>query len=265
VNPVTGSNTGDQFFNSLPFDNDDPNQYMGRPNLDHTNQLSFGGSLAVKYGLNVALIGHFYSAGATSLTLDDTSGNAGEIFRTDVTGDGSTGDLVPGTLPGDYMHRIKGSGLNRLINNYNASHAGQPTPAGQALIGAGLLSLQQLQALNGVEQQIATAPTTPINNPAFRAFDATISYPIHLNRLHEGMSLEPAVAMYNITNMSNFGRLAGLLADVNTTGGPVGTVPSFLNGPNTQAVADGNRTQRGSGTFAAGAPRTTEFQLKLNF
>jgi Carboxypeptidase regulatory-like domain len=266
VNPVNASESGDQFFNSLPFDYDDPNQYMGRPNLDHTNQLSFGGSIAVKYGLNVALIGHFYSAGATSLTLDQGSGDAGEIFRTDVTGDGSTGDLVPGTLPGDYMHRIKGSGLNRLINNYNAANAGQPTPAGRALIGAGLLTLQQLQALNGVQQQIATAPTTPIGNPAFRAFDATISYPIHLSRLHEGMSLEPAVSMYNLANMSNFGRLSGILANTATAGGAVGTTNSFLNGPNNSSVYDGSpRTQRGSGTFAAGAPRTTEFSLKLNF
>jgi hypothetical protein len=266
VNPVSGTNTGDQFFNSLPYDNDDPNQYLGRPNLDHTNQLSFGGSLAVKYGLNVSLIGHFYSAGATDLTLDQGSGDPGEIFRTDVTGDGSTGDLVPGTLPGDYMHRVKGSGLNRLINNYNSSHAGQPTPAGQALISAGLLSVQQLQALNGVQQQIATVPTTPIGNPAFRAFDATISYPIHLSRLREGLSLEPAVSMYNLANMSNFGRLSGILANTTTAGGPVGTTNSFLNGPNNQAVYDGSpRTQRGSGTFAAGAPRTTEFQLKLNF
>jgi hypothetical protein len=137
------------------------------------------------------------------------------------------------------------------------------------LINAGLLTLQQLQALNGVQQQIATAPTTPIGNPAFRAFDATISYPIHLKRLREGMSIEPAVSMYNITNMSNFGRLSGILANTataNATPAGVGTVGSFLNGPNNQAIYDGSpRTQRGSGTFAAGAPRTTEFQLKFNF
>lgn len=265
-NPVSGTNTGDQFFNSLPYDYDDPNQFMGRPNLDHTNQLSFGGTIAVKYGLNVSLIGHFYSAGATTLTLDEGSGDAGEIFRTDVTGDGSTGDLVPGTLPGDYMHRIKGSGLNRLINNYNGARAGQPTPAGQALISAGLMTVQQLQALNGVQQQIATVPTTPIGNPAFRAFDATISYPIHLSRIREGLSLEPAVSMYNLANMSNFGTLSGILANTATAGGAVGSTNSFLNGPNNQAVYDGSpRTQRGSGTFAAGAPRTTEFSLKLNF
>jgi hypothetical protein len=73
------------------------------------------------------------------------------------------------------------------------------------------------------------------------------------------------VAMYNVFNMSNFGRLTGVLANTDTAGGDVGSTASFLNGPNNNAVQDGNRTQRGSGTFSSGAPRTTEFQLKLNF
>jgi hypothetical protein len=266
VNPISGLNSGDQFFNSLPYDYDDPNQYMGRPDLDHTNQISFGGTMALKYGLNVGMAGHFFSAGATSLTLDNQSGASGEIFRTDVTGDGTTGDLLPGTLPGAYMHEVKGSGLNKLINNYNATHAGQLTPAGQALVTAGLMTPGQLTALNAVQQKIATAPSTPLNNPAFRSFDATVSYPIKLSRLHEGMSIEPTVAMYNLFNMSNFGRLSGVLANTDTAGGDVGSTASFLNGPNNNAVQDGSpRTQRGSGTFSSGAPRTTEFQLKFNF
>lgn len=265
VNPVSGGNTGDQFFTSLPYDYDNPNLYMGRSNLDHTNELSFGGGVNVKYGVTVGLIGHFYSANASTLTLDNSSGSAGEIFRTDVTGDGTTGDLVPGTLPGYYMHQVKGEGLNKLISGYNATRAGQPTPAGQALINAGVLTGQQLVALNGVQQQIALAPTTPINNSAFRALDANVSYPIRLSRFREGLSLEPSVAMYNVTNVSNFGRLTGQLANVTTAGGAIGTVSNFLNGPNNQAVADGLRVQRGSGTFDQGAPRTTEFGLKLNF
>jgi hypothetical protein len=265
VNPISGSGSGDQFFSSYPYDYDDPNQYMGRSELDHTNQISFGGTFAVKYGLNVGMQGHFFSAGATSLVLDNTSGAPGEIFRTDVTGDGTTGDLVPGTLPGSYMHSVKGAGLNTLINNYNATHAGQLTPAGQALVSAGLFTPQQLTSLNAVQQPIATAPTTPLNNPAFRSFDATLSYPIKLSKFREGLSLVPAVSMYNVFNMANFGRLAGVLANVDSAGGAVGSVENYLNGPNNAEVQNGLRTQRGSGTFASGAPRTTEFQLKLNF
>ncbi len=261
VNPISGSSSGDQFFSSYPYDYDDPNQYMGRSELDHSNQISFGGTLAVKYGLNVGMAGHFYSAGATSLTLDNTSGAPGEIFRTDVTGDGSTGDLVPGTLPGAYMHDVKGAGLERLINNYNSTRAGQLTPAGQALVNSGLMTPQQLKSLNAVQQSIADAPRNPMSNPAFRSFDATLSYPIKLSRIREGVSLVPAVSMYNVFNMANFGRLAGVLAQGN---GP-GTTENYLNGPNNAEVQNGLRTQRGSGTFSSGAPRTTEFQLKLNF
>ena len=267
VSPFGGSNAADQYFNSgaATIDYDNPNEFMGRSNLDHTNELSFGGGVQVKYGVNINIIGHFYSAAPTTLTLDNTSGSAGEIFRTDVTGDGTTGDVVPGTLPGYYMHEVKGAGLNKLINTYNAQNANQVTPAGQALINAGLMTLAQLQALGGVQQQIATAPTTPLNNSAFRAFDANISYPIRLSRVREGLSIEPSVAMYNVANMANFTRLGGTLANVNTAGGVVGTANNYLNGPNDTDVANGLRTQRGSGTFAQGAPRTTEFALKVNF
>jgi hypothetical protein len=266
-NSTNSGNTADQFFNSAPWDYDNPNEFQGRTNLDHTNELSFGGSFGVKYGLNVGVIGHFYSAPPTNLVLDATSGAPGEIFRTDVTGDGTTGDIVPGTLPGYYMHQIKGAGLNKLINNYNATMAGQPTPAGQALIAAGLLTQAQLVGLNAVQQQIATAPTNPIPNAAFRDFDLSANYPIRLSRLREGLSIEPGVAMYNVTNMSNFNRIAplGVLASVNTANGPVNSLTGFVNGPNNQGVLDGARTQRGSGTFDQGAPRTTEFQLKVNF
>ena len=255
VNPVGGANNADQFFNNVPYDQDNPNLYIGRSGLDHTNELNMGGNIAVKYGLRVALIGHFYSAAATSLRLDNTSGQAGEIFRTDVTGDGTTGDLVPGTNPGDYMHAIKGRGLNALINRYNATMANTPTPAGVALVNAGLFTTGQLQQLGAVQPMIALPETTPENNPAFRSLDTSFSYPITLARVREGLSLEPGVSIYNVGNFSNFGGLSGVL-----TGG-VGS----LNGKNNPAVQDSGRVQRGSGTFAQGSPRTTEFQLKLNF
>jgi hypothetical protein len=95
--------------------------------------------------------------------------------------------------------------------------------------------------------------------------DLNLSYPIKLSRWlhHDRMSLEPAIAFYNVMNFSNFGLVSGQLL-TQTNVGPTG-VAGFLNGPNTQAVADANRTQRGSGTFDAGGPRSIEYQLKFNF
>jgi Carboxypeptidase regulatory-like domain len=268
VNPMAGSNAADQFFSGPDaYDYDNPNEYMGRSNLDHTNELSFGGTAALKYGLRTSIVAHFNSAQASSLTLDNRGGNPrpGEIFMTDVTGDGTTGDLVPGTLPGYYMHQVKGAGLNTLINNYNKAYAGTPTPAGNALIAAGLMTQSQLSSLGAVQQPLATAPTTPLNNAALRALDMNFTYPISLSRFREGVSLEPGVGLYNVFNMSNFASLNGQLANVTDAGGAVGTVNNFLNGPNNLAVENGLRVQRGAGTYDLGAPRTTEFQLKLNF
>jgi hypothetical protein len=268
VSGNAGTNPSDQFFGGAPaFDNDDPNRYLGRSPLDHSNELSFGGSLAIKYGLQVAMIGHFFSAPATSLTLDTTQGTTGQIFQTDVDGDGSVGDLVPGTNVGYYMHQIKGGGLNKLINNYNATMAGTPTPAGQALIAAGLFTQQQLIAANGVQQALAAAPSNPLKDAALRTFDLSANYPIRLSRVREGLSIVPGVAMYNVFNMSNFGPIDGIVG--NATGvllnaGDANT-PGYYNAPNTQGTLDQARTTRNSGTFDQGGPRTTEFQLKLNF
>jgi hypothetical protein len=94
-----------------------------------------------------------------------------------------------------------------------------------------------------------------------------VGYPIHLDRFREALSLEPKVAMYNVFNMSNFASngLTGQLLNVTDAGGTVGTTDNYLNGPNDTAVQNGIRTQRGSGTFAQGSPRSTEFQLRLVF
>jgi len=269
----TGNNS-DQFFGGdQAWDNDDPNRYMGRNNLDHTNELSFGGSFAIKYGAQLAVVGHFYSAPPTSLSLDATSGKVGQIFQTDLYGDGSvdygssgsTGDLVPGTNPGDYMHKINAKNLNNLINNYNSMYAGQPTPAGQALISAGLLTQQQLVALNGVQQALAPAPAQPLNNPAFRTFDFNGSYPIRLSRFRQGLSIVPGVAIYNVFNMSNFTGITDVFGTLLNVNDVSATSYGYPNGPSGQAAFNSNRIQRNSGTFDAGGPRTTEFQLKVNF
>jgi hypothetical protein len=263
---ASSSNSADQFFSGLSWDNDNPNQYMGRSSLDHTNQLSMGGSFIVKHGPTVGLLGHFYSAPPSTLTLDTSTPTAG-IFQSDVTGDGTIGDLAPGTEPGAYMHSIKGNNLGKYINNFNSTQAGQLTPAGKALVASGLLTQAQLISLGGVVQQLATLPqATALNNPAFRSLDLSFSYPIHIDRVREGLSLEPAIAFYNVANFSNFtSNNSGILLSTASVGGPVNENGGYLSGINSFSTLNANRNQRGSGTFDQGAARTTEFQLKLNF
>ena len=273
---ATGSSNGgqggsDAFFPSAIFNNDDPNSVIGRAGLDHKHEVNFGGSARMKYGLQLGIIGHFYSAPPSSLTLDNTVITNGNVFQSDLNGDGTTGDLLPGTLPGDYMHRVKSDSLQRYISNFNGQFAGQLTPAGQQVVNAGLFTQAQLNAIGGTIRPIANVGSSrAINNPTFRTLDVNASYPIPLARFREGLSLEPAIAFYNVGNFANFGGvhvIGSTLPNIDD-----GTIVNGLNlntstrsGPNTYAVQNSLRDTRGSGTFNQGSPRTTEFQLKLNF
>jgi hypothetical protein len=263
---AAGSNAAtDQFFGGArAWDNDMPTSFMGRSGLDHTNELSFGGSVETMGGVHMGLIGHFYSAPPLNLLLDTGFGSTGQIFQTDVNGDGVSGDLVPGTVPGAYMHQIKGAQLNQLIGNYNAKIAGTPTPAGRALIAAGLMTLPELQALKGVAQPIAAQPANhPANDPAFRSFDFNASYPIKFSKLREGLMITPGVAMYNLFNMSNYNLQYGTL--LNTASVANGFPLGYVNSPESLDEVNNLRVTRNSGTFDQGGPRTTEFQLMINF
>lgn len=269
---VSSANTGssDSFFNQTVWDNDNPALNIGRNALDHKHQVNFGGSLHVKYGLQLGLIGHFYSAPPTSLTLDPGiyGSNKAAIFQADLNGDGTSGDLLPGTTPGDYMHRVKSDSLQSFITTFNGSYAGKLTPAGQQLVSNGLFTQSQLNALGGTIRPIANvASSRALNNPSFRALDVNASYPIPLARFHEGLSLEPAIAFYNVGNFSNFTNVNGVLNNIDEldTVSGFNTSEGTRTGPNTYAVQNSNRILRQSGTFGQGAPRTTEFQLKLNF
>jgi hypothetical protein len=258
-----GSNSStDQFFGGArPWNNDMPTSLMGRSALDHTEELSFGGSVEAKYGAHLGMIGHFFSAPPLNLLLDNTSGSTAQIFMTDVNGDGVSNDLAPGTVPGAYMHQIKGARLNEYIANYNAKYAGSPTPAGQALISAGIMTLPELKGLGGVQQAISPQPANhPANDPAFRSFDLNASYPIKFSKLREGLMITPGVAMYNVFNMSNYNLQSGILLNTNDAG-PVG----YVNSPESDQEVNTLRITRNSGTFDQGGPRTTEFQLMINF
>ena len=263
---TTGVGTSDAFFNQVAYDNDNPTGTIGRASLDHKHEISFGGSAKLKYGPQIGVIGHFFSASPTSLTLD--AGNTyGNIFQSDVTGDGTVGDLAPGTVQGDYMHRVKPGSINSYITNFNQTYANTLTPAGKALVAAGLFTSGQLVAAQGAIQPIANVPRAKaISNPATRLLDVNFSYPIQLAKYREGLSLEPAVAVYNVGNFANYGTASGVLLNQTSAGGLTNTTTGYITGP-----ADGNETQnglrttRGTGTFNQGAPRTMEFQLKLNF
>src|SRR4029077_4699004 len=128
------------------------------------------------------------------------------IFTADLTGDGSgagnttgaQGDLLPGTNIGSFGRDFGVSGLSNLIANYNNNIAGKTlTPAGTALVNAGLFTQAQLIALGATPQPIAAPPKGEGGLDQFFTFDVRLGWVLHPNKvfhaLPERVTVEPQV------------------------------------------------------------------------
>ena len=254
----------DNDFITIATDFNDPLHYLGPNGLDRRHQASFGGTIDVPYSFRIGVIGHFYSPLPQTLTLAP-SGNAGGIFVTDLTGDGTGdgsfasngggGDVLPGTNIGSFGRGVKASNLNGVIQSYNQNFANQPTPAGQVLMQNGLFTLGQLQALGGVQQLIPLAPANEANMAWLKAFDLSLNW---IHKIKDLVEVEPGISMFNLMNFANFdGPNNPLSGSLTGTPGSVNGTPGQQ--PNT------NRLGLGSGVFGLGSPRVIEFSMKVTF
>ena len=252
--PVTAA-SGDQDFVIPALDSANVTRYFGPSTLDRTHQISFGGYLDVRYGFQIGLIGHFDSPFASTLTVPNTATGAGEIFRTDFTGDGTTQDPMPGTHVGNFDRGINASNINNVINHYNSTVAGQPTPAGQVLIQNGLMTAAQLVALGGVAPMVPLAPPDQVNLAWLRTMDMTLAWTYTIK---ERFTIKPSVGFYNIANFVNFDLPESMLSGLLTGG------TGSINGTNYNGHFV-NRVGVGTGVYSLGSPRQIEFALKLTF
>lgn len=251
---VTAS-SGDQDFIVPSLDNANVNRYFGPSTLDRTHQLSFGGFMDVRGGFQLGLIAHFDSPLSTTLTVPNTASGAGEIFRTDFTGDGTTQDPIPGTKVGNFGRGINAGNINTVISRYNTTVAGQPTPAGSVLIANGLMTSADLAALGGVAPLVTPAPAGQVDYSWLKTLDATVAWSYNIK---ERVTIKPSIGAYNLFNFVNFdlptSMMSGLLSG--TTGS--------VNGTN-YAGHFVNRVGAGTGVFTLGSPRQVEFGLKIIF
>jgi hypothetical protein len=254
----------DSDFVNIATDFNNPLHYIGPSGLDRRHQVSFGGTIDLPYSFRVGAIGHFYSPLPVTLTLAP-SGNAGGIFVTDITGDGTGdgsfaangggGDVLPGTNIGSFGRGVKAGDINAKIQNYNQNFAGRPTPAGQALISNAMFTQGQLQALGGVQQVIPLAPQNQADMAWLRAFDLSLNW---IYKVKERAEIQPGVSFFNVMNLSNFD------GPNNPLSGALTGTPGSVNG--TAGVQpNSNRLGLGSGVFALGSPRVIEFSLKVSF
>jgi hypothetical protein len=245
---------------NVALDNRNPSSYYGPSSLDRTHQLSFGGAFTIKRGPQLSFIGHMFSPLAvTPFVQTDPGGAGGEIFRSDFTGDGTTGDVLPGANVGTVGRDVNGSGINALIQNYNTGVAGKLTPAGQVLVNNGLFSETQLRSLGGVAQPIAEAPNDQLGLSWMKTVDFRFDWPISIN---ERFKLHPSFGVFNLFNFANYNPNRAQIM----TGILDGSSPS-LNGTSKAdpAAVDPLRANVGTGVNAFGAPRQMEFGLRLVF
>lgn len=253
---------GDQNFIPGSPDYRHPTSFMGPAGLDRTHQLSFGGSIGWVHSIQTSIIGHYYSSLPSTLYLDTTGNSTGEIFMSDLTGDGTNGDILPNLKSGAYMRSVKPHNLASFINNYNNVFAGKLTPAGQSLVSAGLFRTDQLASLGAVSRSIAPPPASPAGNGNLRTFDFSISRPTHFGHM-ESFSIEPKISIFNLFNFANYGTIGGNLANFQQSGTVNGTDSSYDGDDpfNRNALRLGN----GSGVFSQGASRIMEYGLTINF
>jgi hypothetical protein len=258
----------DQNFTPTSWDNDNPMGYNGPAGTDRTHQLSFGGTIEWLGGVTTSFIGHYYSSLPSTLTLDDNHNPNGtsEIFHSDVTGDGTTGDILPGYKAGAFMRSVKPEDLARVIDHYNATEANQLTPAGIALVNNGLFTSNQLISLGATTRTIAAPPAHNAGNGSLRTFDLTLGRPTKLPWLGGGISIEPTVSIFNLFNFSNFNNNTGQASNLIAGNLASSQTPGTANGTTTGlASRNSMRAGNGSGVFSMGAARIIEYGLKFDF
>ena len=240
--------------------------HFGSSGLDRRSLFAFTPSVELRHGPRLTMIAQMTSPLPLTLYLpqQDGSGVAGEIFRTDLTGDGTVGDLLPGKMKIGSVGRYTVDKVANAIKFYNSNFAGHPTPAGNDLVNAHLFSSDQLAQLGAVMPLIQQNPgATPT---WLKTVDLHLSWPFHVG---DRFKIEPNASAFNILNLANFGgagrQLSGVLDGSPGTSINNATGAGNCGSSSTLCTSRMDRITPGSGTFGTGAPRQVEFGVRVTF
>jgi Carboxypeptidase regulatory-like domain len=211
-------------FNSDTCDNRDSSNkaYFGGNTFNYRHNFSGGVTFDTPGGFRLSTIVTALTNAPTTLNMPALGGitGANTLFTTDLNGDGGTGtsprnDLFPGVNSGQWGRDVDSlSELNALITQYNQNQAGKLTPAGQALLNAGIFTEAELRSLLAVTP---TIPLIPVTNPSpFGSnplnFDIRLTRPIKIEDAGfvKNLSIEPYFDAFNLFNRRGLRAYSGL-------------------------------------------------------
>jgi hypothetical protein len=241
--------------------------HFGSSGLDRTHQLAFSTTADLPHRLKLSMIAHLASPLPLSVSIpqQDGGGVAGEIFRSDVTGDGTVGDLLPNTSIGS-TGKYSTSNLTKAISAYNQSFAGKLTPAGQDLVNSALFTAQQLVSLGAFSPLVQPLPGHFAEATWLKTMDMRLTWPFHVN---ERLKIEPLVSIFNIFNWANFGgpgnQLSGILDGAPGTSLNNSSSAGQCGNSTTYCNTRQDRILPGSGTYGNATPRQMEFGVRFTF
>lgn len=266
-------------FINTPANNINPNAFNGPNGLDRTHQLAAGVVTELPFGTRMSFTTHWETALPQNIFFTNP-GNAEDVFQYDTTGDGLTTNVpVPGSKIGSFGRDVKAGDLQKFLEKYSDKYGGQLTPAGEALVTAGLFTADQLKSIcavmpslnpspqcnangNASQDGLQLTPVVPheVGNDAFFTFDMRFAWDLHPIRRYESFTIEPQINIFNIFNRHNYNGPNGLLSQSLDSSGSSGAINDT-----TRADRSPQLIGLGTGTFAEGAPRTIEFGFKLTF
>ncbi len=241
--------------------------HFGSSGMDRTHQLTFSPVVEFPHGPRLSMIAVLASPLPLSAYIpqQDGGGVAGEIFRSDISGDGTVGDLLTGTYIGS-TGKYSSSNLTKAISIYNANVAGRLTPAGQDLSNTGLFNNTQLLTLGAFAPLVQSMPGRAAEATWLKTVDLRFSWPFALG---ERFKIEPNFAVFNAFNFANFGgagsQLSGILDAAPGTSLNNSTSPGVCGNSTTYCTSRLDRILPGSGTYSNGAPRQMQFGVRIVF
>ncbi|MFZ1917606.1 MAG: carboxypeptidase-like regulatory domain-containing protein [Terriglobales bacterium] len=250
--------------------------HFGSSGLDRTHQIVISPTVEMPHGPRLSIITLLGSPLPLTVSVPQLNGGGvpGEIFRSDLSGDGTVGDILNGTYIGS-TGKYSPTNVDKAIASYNQSQGGNLTPAGFALVSSALFRSDQLSKLGAVAPYISSCspPSPACGLPGrwaaenwFKTVDLRLSWPFALG---ERAKIEPIFTIFNAFNLANYGgpgaQLSGILDGSPGTSLNNSTVPGYCGSSASLCTSRLDRVLPGSGTYANGAPRQLQFGVRVTF